>query len=390
VAGKNSSVKRLHDGLRAVHSIKVGKRHRKDIGDIDALARSISENGLLHPIVVDKDNNLVAGERRLEAVKQLGWKDVRVTAVDIDDIARGEFAENMDRKDFTLSEAVAIKRALEPLEKAAAKERQGARTDKHPGKLPTGSKGRAADKAAKATGMARRTLEKAEAIVDAAESEPQKFGKLKEDMDRTGRVNGVYRRLKVAKQAEIIRAELPPLPNRGPYRVIVVDPPWPYEKRVDDPSHRAVLPYPPLSIEQICAVDVAGIAHEDCILWLWTTNSHMRASYAVLDAWGFQSKTILTWAKDRMGTGDWLRGQTEHCHFAVRGNPTVTLTNQTTLLRAAVRAHSEKPEEFYKLVETLCPASRYAYLFSRSNREKWDCHGDEVPALLSAAKVEAA
>src|SRR5437870_1125742 len=83
---------------------------------------------------------------------------------------KDEVAENTVRKDFALSEAVAIKRELEPLEKAAAKERQGARTDKHPGKLPTSSKGRAADKAAKATGMARRTLEKAEAIVDAAEA----------------------------------------------------------------------------------------------------------------------------------------------------------------------------------------------------------------------------
>jgi hypothetical protein len=67
----------------------------------------------------------------------------------------------MNRKDFMLSEAVAIKRALEPLEKAAAREQQGTRTDKHLGKLPTSSVGRAADKAAAATGMARRTLEKA-------------------------------------------------------------------------------------------------------------------------------------------------------------------------------------------------------------------------------------
>jgi hypothetical protein len=62
--------------------------------------------------------------------------------------------------------------------------------------------GRAADRAAKATGMARRTLEKAEAIVDAAEVEPKKYGKLLDEMDRTGRVNGAYRRLKVARQAE--------------------------------------------------------------------------------------------------------------------------------------------------------------------------------------------
>src|SRR5262249_56717433 len=116
-----------------------------------------------------------------------------------------------------LSEAVAIKRALEPLEKAAAKERQRehgktAPGRKHSGQVAHSDKGRAGDKAAKATGMARRTLEKAEAIVDAAEAEPEKFGRLLDDMDRTGRVNGVYRRRKIPPQAEAIRAHPPPLP----------------------------------------------------------------------------------------------------------------------------------------------------------------------------------
>jgi len=81
-----------------------------------------------------------------------------------------------------------------------------------------------------------------------------------------------------------------------------------------------------------------------------------------------------------MGMGDWLRGQTEHCIMAVRGKPVVTLTNQTTLLHAPVRGHSVKPVEFYDLVESLCPAPRYADLFSRyRHNDKWDCHGDEAP-----------
>ena len=94
-----------------------------------------------------------------------------------------------------------------------------------------------------------------------------------------------------------------------------------------DPSHRATHPYPQMSIEQICALDVAGLAHPDSILWLWTTNHHIEQALAVVRAWGFQQRTILTWAKDRMGMGDWLRGQTEHCIMAVRGQPIVTLTD---------------------------------------------------------------
>ena len=46
-----------------------------------------------------------------------------------------------------------------------------------------------------AVGRSRDTLAKAKAVVEAAEAEPERFGKLLADMDRTGRVNGVYKRL---------------------------------------------------------------------------------------------------------------------------------------------------------------------------------------------------
>jgi ParB-like chromosome segregation protein Spo0J len=256
-------------GHARVDEIRVGHRHRRDLGDVAGLAQSIEELGLLQPIVVTPDGELIAGGRRLEAVKSLGRESIPVNVVDIHAVVRGEFAENSHRKDFTLSEAVAIKRALEPMERAEAKKRQGTRTDKHPGKLPTSSKGRAADKAAKATGKARRTLEKAEEIVRAAEAEPEKFRKLVEQMDRNGGVDGIYRRLQNIKQAEVIRAEPPPLPNRGPYRVAVCDVPWPFEPDNDDPDHaayRGAWPYPTMSLPEIRALLVSSIMHVDAIL----------------------------------------------------------------------------------------------------------------------------
>jgi N6-adenosine-specific RNA methylase IME4 len=162
------------------------------------------------------------------------------------------------------------------------------------------------------------------------------------------------------------------LPGRGPYRVIVCDIPWAYEIRAEDPSHRGTHPYPTMNIEQACAFPLASIAADNCILWFWTVNFYMREVYQVLD--------ILTWAKDRMGMGDWLRGQTEHCIMAVRGKPVHMLTNQSTLLNAPVRGHSQKPFEFYDMVEALCPAPRYADVFSRyRHNAKWDCHGNEAP-----------
>jgi 16S rRNA G966 N2-methylase RsmD len=88
-------------------------RFRKDMGDIDELASSINEIGLLQPIVVTRENVLVAGGRRLEAVRRLGWETIPVRVIDIDAVILGEFAENVIRKDFTVSERVAIGRAVE-------------------------------------------------------------------------------------------------------------------------------------------------------------------------------------------------------------------------------------------------------------------------------------
>ncbi|MCZ6510060.1 MAG: MT-A70 family methyltransferase [Alphaproteobacteria bacterium] len=357
-----------------VADVIVRERHRKDMGDVAALARSIEDVGLLQPIVVTPDDVLIAGQRRLEAFKLLGRDDVSATVVPLEDIVRGEFAENMARKAFTPSEEVAIWRSLAPNVSTPV----GRPKKENGGNLPPLEKGKTRDKVASYLGKSGKTLEKQVALVEAAEAEPEKYAQFVADMDRTGRVSGPYKRLVVARKAESIRREAPPLPGRGPYRVIVADPPWPYEVRLADPSHRGTTPYPQMSIEQICSLDVGRIAHDDCLLWLWTTNHHMREAFTVLDAWGFEQRTILTWFKDQMGIGKWLRGQTEHVLMAARGRPIVELTNQTTALPAPRRAHSQKPDEFYEFVERLCPATRYAELFQRTSRLNWDGHGDEV------------
>jgi N6-adenosine-specific RNA methylase IME4 len=195
-------------------------------------------------------------------------------------------------------------------------------------------------------------------------------------MNRTGKVNGAFKKLKTAQAAETLRAEPPTMPT-GKFRVIVADPPWQYEKRAEDPSHRGQCPYPTMTAGDVVAMPVNDLAHDDSILWLWTTNAFMFEAYNIAAAWGFQVKTILTWVKDRMGLGDWLRGQTEHCLMCVRGKPVIQLTNQTTVLNGKLREHSRKPDEFYSLVEALCPGSK-CELFCRQQRDGWTAFGAEV------------
>ncbi len=62
-----------------INEITVRNRHRKNLGDVESLAASIKQVGLLHPIVVRSDGRLIAGGRRLAACKRLGWQSVPVT-----------------------------------------------------------------------------------------------------------------------------------------------------------------------------------------------------------------------------------------------------------------------------------------------------------------------
>ena len=64
-----------------VANIIVGERHRRDMGDIDGLAASIAEIGLLNPITIDENGRLLAGARRLAACKQLGLEQIEVRIV---------------------------------------------------------------------------------------------------------------------------------------------------------------------------------------------------------------------------------------------------------------------------------------------------------------------
>lgn len=162
-----------------------------------------------------------------------------------------------------------------------------------------------------------------------------------------------------------------------PVNVLVIDPPWRYESRAKDPSHRARNPYEDMSVEEIKTLDVPDRITENAIVWLWTTNAFMRDAYEIAAAWDLQVRTILTWAKDRMGTGDWLRGQTEHCLLATRGKPVRNLTNETTLLHGPLREHSRKPDEFYELVDRLCPGTK-GEMFARQTRPGWAAWGDEA------------
>ncbi|MFA6936762.1 MAG: ParB N-terminal domain-containing protein [Treponema sp.] len=92
-----------------VEDIKVKKRVRKDLGDLSPLKDSLRTYGLMNPITINSKNQLIAGERRLEAAKEIGWTKINANVIDnLDEISQLELEieENNQRKEFTQDELI--------------------------------------------------------------------------------------------------------------------------------------------------------------------------------------------------------------------------------------------------------------------------------------------
>ena len=367
---------------------------------IEALAESIQTLGQLQPIVITPDKRLIAGYHRYLALKDLQRAQIDATVLDVDSAKErmAEIDENLIRSELTalergehLAERKRLYEALHPETKNG--------TNQHTRVGKVGQPRFTKDVASK-TGAGERTIRHAVAIANKLNNgvrdtirhlpiadnqrELGRLAKLEaEEQKRVAeRLSLGASSVRVARKgliADKIDAEASAWPD-GPFHVVVADPPWQYEKRVNDATSRNQVSYPTMTQEEICALDVASIAQDDSILWLWTTNAHMEQAHAVAREWGFTVKTILTWVKPSIGMGDWLRGQTEHCLLAVRGKPPIRLSGESTVLHGPRRAHSEKPEEFYRLVEKLCPGAK-CELFSRKSRPGWKAWGGETGKL---------
>lgn len=348
--------------------IKIGERFRKDIGKLAPLAQSIRKIGLLHPVVVDSNYNLIAGYRRIKAVQTLGWTRVPIYIVDLKDLLKGEFHENALRKNFTPSEMVAIKRHFEP---EVSMEHPVGRPKENSGNFPELKVGHVRDVLGGFVGVSGKTLEKAEDIVEAAEKEPEKFWSiLKKVDDGKISINSGYVQIRRAKQ----HTNTPKLPT-GVYDVIYADPPWSYDSNFLNASSDQH--YGVMNVEKICSLPIS--VADDAVLFLWTTNPMLKDAFRVIESWGFIYKTNLVWVKNSPGLGYYFRGQHELLLLAIRG--TMPLPNKTfsSVLNAKLGEHSQKPIELYDIIEEMYPNRKYIELFARSKHDdKWEAWGNEL------------
>jgi N6-adenosine-specific RNA methylase IME4 len=188
----------------------------------------------------------------------------------------------------------------------------------------------------------------------------------------------------LAEKQERQPRTLPPAPALpiDQFSVIYCDPPWRYE-HASTPSRAIELHYPTMTLDEIKRLDVP--AAPAAALFLWATSPKLAEALEVVDAWGFGYRTCMVWVKDKIGMGYYVRQQHELLLIGRRGD--MPLPDETTLPSSVVTAprgrHSEKPPEFYDVIEAMYPGYPKVELFARAAREGWQSWGNEVAEVAA-------
>lgn len=177
-------------------------------------------------------------------------------------------------------------------------------------------------------------------------------------------------------------------PKGKKFKVIMADPPWPYQtwgNGAQVPA-RGEQPYETMSLDELQKLPVSEAAADDCVLVMWVISSHVAKAIMLGICWGFEFKTLgFVWEKTqkgdptklKMGMGKWLRQECEISLLFTRGKPKRVSAGVRQVIQEPAREHSRKPDVAYERLEELC-AGPYLELFSRTDRKGWTAWGDQT------------
>lgn len=381
---------------------------------LQALADDIKAHGQREPVIIF-DKQVLDGRNRLLACEMAGVEP-RFVTMESDEIGSPTtfvLSLNLLRRHLDESQRAMIGARAKPLfeAEASARQRGGQGGILLPANLPEaiGARGEARVHAAAQVSVSPRSVEHASKVL--AHGAPALVAAVDRGEVAVSTAAEIARALPVAEQAELVargekeilraskeirarRAEERRdermetlatiatgnrgLDGVGTYPVIFADPPWRYDYAETD--NRAIEnQYPTMANEDICALPVASIATDDCVLFLWATSPKLVEALDVVKAWGFSYKTCMVWAKDKIGMGYYARQQHELLLIATRGAPPTPAPadRPSSVITATRGEHSAKPDEFYAVIERMYPALPKIELFCRSPRDGWSAWGNQ-------------
>ncbi|MEI9887733.1 MAG: MT-A70 family methyltransferase [Rhizomicrobium sp.] len=173
------------------------------------------------------------------------------------------------------------------------------------------------------------------------------------------------------------------------YRAIYADPPWSFRNwSAKGTGRNAVSHYDCLDFDALTKLPVQDYAEDDCALFLWATDPLLPKAMELIDAWGFEFKTVaFYWVKLNTkaesdtsyftGLGYWTRANPEQCLLATRGKPSRRAKDVRKLIVDRRREHSRKPDQVRDRIERLVEGP-YVELFARETKKGWDCWGNQT------------
>lgn len=192
--------------------------------------------------------------------------------------------------------------------------------------------------------------------------------------------------IRMARKLEVPEKKLVS-PPKGKYQLIYCDPPWKYD--VDLSSGATREPennYPTMDLPDLIKFGekIKEISNKDCVLFMWITAPKLNWMMDVLNAWDFEYKTNFIWDKIKPNMGHYSSVRHEILVIAGKGKCAPTCDGKTIQSIDSVQSieksprHSEKPHEFYKIIEKLYPEHKKIELFARGIApEGWTFWGNE-------------
>ena len=172
------------------------------------------------------------------------------------------------------------------------------------------------------------------------------------------------------------------------YQIIYADPPWQY--RNDKGSGVAENHYRTMPVEEICRLPVKELTDRNAVLFLWVTCPQLPEAFKVMEAWGFEYKTVgFVWIKPKryeegfvLGMGYWTRSNVEICLIATKGKPKRQSKTVSQLIISPREQHSKKPDKTRELIVELMGDLPRLELFARERSPGWDVWGNEVKSTI--------
>lgn len=190
---------------------------------------------------------------------------------------------------------------------------------------------------------------------------------------------------------------------RGSAGVVLVDPPWHFERYSEEFSEKSVgrAPqdhYDTMSLPDMKALPVSDLCLPDAVLVMWATAPHLKMAFELMDGWGFTYKTLaFSWLKADvstldlfpypkdadMGMGFWTRSNGEVALLGTRGSPKRRDAGVRMGIIEPAREHSRKPDCVHERIERLVDGP-YVELFARTRRKNWLSWGNDLGKFQDA------